>query len=76
MAGFQNSHVHFTEPKWEDAATLPASRLSADLARMLTRCGFATVVDTDSLLDNTLALRKRIAWRMRWTTSAGGTRRR
>ncbi|MGQ0384174.1 MAG: hypothetical protein ACT4UP_05770, partial [Gammaproteobacteria bacterium] len=26
-AGFYNSHVHFTEPKWEDAAVKPAAEL-------------------------------------------------
>jgi imidazolonepropionase-like amidohydrolase len=60
VAGFQNSHVHFTEPKWRDAATLPAARLSAQLEDMLLRWGTTTVVDTGSLLPNTLALRARI----------------
>jgi imidazolonepropionase-like amidohydrolase len=59
-AGFQNSHVHFTEPKWDDAAHQPASKLSAQLADMFTRYGFTTVVDLASLLDNTVALRSRI----------------
>ncbi len=60
VAGFQNSHVHFTEPKWEGAATLPAAQLSAQLEDMLLRWGVTTVVDTGSLLANTLALRTRI----------------
>lgn len=60
VAGFQNSHVHFTEPKWEGAATLPAAQLSAQLENMLLRYGFTTVVDTGSRLANTLELRKRI----------------
>lgn len=60
FAGFQNSHVHFTEPKWEGAATQPAAQLSAQLEAMLLRYGFTTVVDTASVLPNTLALRKRI----------------
>jgi imidazolonepropionase-like amidohydrolase len=59
-AGFQNSHVHFTDPRWMDAATQPADRLSSQLEEMLTRYGFTTVVDTASFLDNTLAIRKRI----------------
>src|SRR5437667_2715428 len=59
-AGFQNSHVHFTESKWIDAASQPASRLAAQLEAMLTRYGFTTVVDTGSLLANTTALRRRI----------------
>lgn len=59
-AGFQNSHVHFTEPKWNDAARQPAADLSKHLAQMLTRYGFTTVVDTASSVDNTVALRRRI----------------
>jgi imidazolonepropionase-like amidohydrolase len=59
-AGFQNSHVHFTESKWNDAATQPAPDLSRNLALMLTRYGFTTVVDTASALENTVALRTRI----------------
>lgn len=59
-AGFQNSHVHFTEPKWADAAQLPAAQLDAQLQQMLTRYGFTTVADLASFIDNTSALRKRI----------------
>lgn len=59
-AGFQNSHVHFTEEKWVGAAEKPAAVLAAQLAAMLTRYGFTTVVDTASLLANTTALRRRI----------------
>jgi imidazolonepropionase-like amidohydrolase len=59
-AGFQNSHVHFTEDTWTDAAGQPPSRLAAALQAMLTRHGFTTVVDTGSLLSNTVALRGRI----------------
>jgi imidazolonepropionase-like amidohydrolase len=60
LAGFQNSHVHFTETKWDEAAKKPAAELSQQLEDMLLRYGFTTVVDTGSLLGNTLALRKRI----------------
>lgn len=59
-AGFWNSHVHFTEPKWDDAARQPASKLAAQLQSMLTRSGFTTIVDTGSVLANTIALRRRI----------------
>ncbi len=59
-AAFQNSHVHFTEPKWNDAAKLPATKLTQQLAEMFSRYGFTTVVDLGSFLDNTVALRKRI----------------
>ena len=60
VAGFQNSHVHFTEPRWTDAASQPASTLASALQSMLTKYGFTTVVDTGSLLPNTVALRQRI----------------
>jgi len=60
VAGFQNSHVHFTEPKWENAAHLPPDQLSQQLDAMFLRYGFTTVVDTGSMLPNTVALRERI----------------
>jgi imidazolonepropionase-like amidohydrolase len=59
-AGFWNSHVHFTEPKWESAATMPARRLGRQLHEMFTRYGFTTVFDTGSLLENTQEIRRRI----------------
>ena len=59
-AGFQNSHVHFTEPKWVDAAHLPPARLARQFEEMLTRYGFTTVVDTASFIQNTAALRARV----------------
>jgi imidazolonepropionase-like amidohydrolase len=59
-AGFQNSHVHFTEPKWDDAAQQPAAKLAQQLAEMLTQYGFTSVVDAASTLTNTVALRQRI----------------
>ena len=60
VAGFQNSHVHFTEPKWEGADGRPAAELTESLRGMLTRYGFTTVVDTASRVENTVALRSRI----------------
>jgi len=60
-AAFQNSHVHFTEQKWIDAATQPAEKLTTQLSDMFTRYGFTTIVDTGSLLPNTVAIRNRIA---------------
>jgi len=60
VPGFWNTHVHFTEPKWEDAARKPAGGLGEQLREMLTRWGFTTVVDTGSFLANTVALRRRI----------------
>jgi imidazolonepropionase-like amidohydrolase len=59
-AAFWNSHVHFTEQKWQNAASLPAAQLAGQMQEMLTRYGFAHVLDTGSFTDNTLALRQRI----------------
>lgn len=60
-AAFQNSHVHFTEQKWTDAANQPAEKLTTQLSDMFAHYGFTTVVDTGSSLPNTVAIRKRIA---------------
>ncbi|MGI8771807.1 MAG: amidohydrolase family protein [Acidobacteriaceae bacterium] len=60
FAGFWNSHIHFTEPKWSDAAHLPADQLTRQLQEMLTHSGFTTVVDTGSDPASTMALRRRI----------------
>jgi imidazolonepropionase-like amidohydrolase len=60
VAGFWNSHVHFTERKWENAVNLPSTERTNQLQEMLTRYGFTSVVDTGSLLPNTLAIRARI----------------
>ncbi len=60
-AGFWNSHVHFGERKWARAADLPAAEASEQLRQMLTGYGFTHVFDTGSPLENTLALRRRIA---------------
>src|SRR3546814_2679236 len=59
-AGFWNSHVHFTEPKWAGAADLPAPRLQSQLREMLVRYGFTSVVDTGSDPRDTGPLRARI----------------
>ena len=59
-AGFWNSHVHFTQPVWNDAGTAPAERPAAGLRAMLTSRGFVRVVDTGSYPPNTVALRRRI----------------
>jgi imidazolonepropionase-like amidohydrolase len=59
-AAFWNSHVHFMEPVFHDAANVPVDPLQGALERMLNRHGFASVVDTGSDLDNTMALRARI----------------
>jgi imidazolonepropionase-like amidohydrolase len=59
-AGFWNSHVHFAEDAWKNAATADAHRLEAHMQEMLTKWGFTTVFDTASFLANTNALRARI----------------
>ncbi|MFB1481447.1 amidohydrolase family protein [Corallococcus sp. RDP092CA] len=59
-AGFQNSHVHFTDPAFAGAASRPATELQPPLSGMTTRFGFTTVVDTGSDPANTGALRQRI----------------
>ena len=59
-AGFQNSHVHFTEDKFADAAAKQAPELGAAMTEMLNRFGYTTVVDTASNLANTVVLRDRI----------------
>jgi imidazolonepropionase-like amidohydrolase len=60
MAGFQNNHVHFSEPHWNDAAHASANFLQAALQSSISRFGFTTVVDAGSFRSNTLALRSRI----------------
>lgn len=60
-AGFWNSHVHLIGPELTGARSAPASRLEAALAGMFSRWGFTTVFDLASGLDNTLALRERVA---------------
>lgn len=60
VAGFYNSHVHFTMNEFFPAHTAPAAQLSGVLDAMLNRYGFTTVVDTGSEPANTFALRARI----------------
>ncbi|MDR3739475.1 MAG: amidohydrolase family protein [Terracidiphilus sp.] len=59
-AGFWNTHVHFTEPKWSGAAWESAPQLNAQLADMFLSRGFTTVVDLASNPYATLSLRRRI----------------
>ncbi|MGA8475493.1 MAG: amidohydrolase family protein [Candidatus Cybelea sp.] len=58
-AGFWNSHVHFTDRKWSDAARIPAATLALQLLD-LTRYGFTSVFDLSSALENTKEIRRRI----------------
>ena len=60
-AGFWNSHVHFTEDAWNNAATAPAAKLEQHMQEMLTRWGFVAAFDLGSVPDNTGALKRRIA---------------
>jgi imidazolonepropionase-like amidohydrolase len=59
-AGLWNSHVHFFERKWAEAASIPADELNRQLAVMLTRYGFTSVFDVGSMWENTRRLRARI----------------
>jgi imidazolonepropionase-like amidohydrolase len=60
-AGFWNSHVHFMQPVWNDAATAPAERLAGALRAMLTSHGVVNALDIGSFPANTGALRDRVA---------------
>ena len=59
-AGFWNSHVHFFENQWTDAANIPAPRLADQLRAMLMRYGFTSVFDLSSPWENTRRIRARI----------------
>jgi imidazolonepropionase-like amidohydrolase len=60
VAGFWNSHVHFTEPAFNNAASAPADAIEKHMQEMLTRWGFTTVWDLGSDPNNSLALRRRV----------------
>ena len=60
VAGFWNSHVHFTEAVWKNAGNAPAAPLTAHMQEMLTRWGFTTVWDLGSHPDDSLPLRRRV----------------
>ncbi len=59
-AGFWNAHVHFSEPKFNDAIWGHAFSVETDLEDMLTRRGFTTVVDAGSDPRVSVSLRRRI----------------
>lgn len=46
MAGFWNSHVHFIEEKWQNAAEQPSRVLSGHLQEMLTQHGIVHAYET------------------------------
>jgi imidazolonepropionase-like amidohydrolase len=60
VAGFWNSHVHFTDSGFNDAANAPRQALEKHMQEMLTQWGFTSVWDLGSLPANSLALRKRV----------------
>jgi imidazolonepropionase-like amidohydrolase len=60
FAGFWNTHVNFTGPQWDGAASRRAEELSRDMQAMLTHSDFSTVVDIASDPNNTVVLRRRI----------------
>ncbi len=60
VPGLWNSHVHFFERKWANAAAIPAAELARQLRDTFTRFGFTTVFDTGSPRENTWQLRRRI----------------
>jgi imidazolonepropionase-like amidohydrolase len=60
-AGFWNSHVHVLTPRLLHVNEASASQLQIELDAMFNRWGFTTVFDIASVLDNTIALRRRIA---------------
>lgn len=59
-AGFWNSHVHFFERKWANAAEIPAAELTRQLTHFTTRYGFTSVFDLSSAWENTRAIRDRV----------------
>jgi imidazolonepropionase-like amidohydrolase len=59
-AGFWNTHVHFTEPKWSMAQWKSAAALNPQLADMFLSRGFTTVIDLGSNPADTFAIRRRI----------------
>jgi imidazolonepropionase-like amidohydrolase len=59
-AGFWNSHVHFFERKWTNAAAIPAAELEQQLQDMFTRYGFTSAFDLASQWTNTRLIRDRI----------------
>jgi imidazolonepropionase-like amidohydrolase len=60
VAGFWNSHVHFTQSVWRNAASAPAAALQDHMRQMLTGWGFTTVWDLGSDPRDSLALRRRV----------------
>ena len=60
VAGFWNSHVHFTQAEWNNAGSAPAAPMAEHMQAMLTRWGFTAVWDVGSDARNTMPLRRRV----------------
>ena len=61
VAGFWNSHVHFTEPVWKTSASGPAAPLTAHMQAMLTKWGVTTAWSLGTNPEDGFALRRRIS---------------
>ena len=59
VAGFWNSHVHFTQSVWKNAGSAPVAALQEHMQEMLTKWGFTTVWDLGSDARDSLPLRRR-----------------
>lgn len=60
-AAFWNCHVHFIEPKWQDADLMPAAQFNQQMEQMITSHGFAHVYDlAEFAIGNVLRIRNRI----------------
>ena len=57
-AGFWNSHVHFFERKWANAATIPGPELGRQLQDMFTQYGFTSVLARPSYGGETSTIRR------------------
>lgn len=60
VAGYWNSHVHILTPGLLHVRDSSSSGVNEQLDLMFNRWGFTSVFDIGSVLDNTLALRRRI----------------
>jgi imidazolonepropionase-like amidohydrolase len=60
-AAFWNCHVHFIEPKWQDADLMPPAQFNRQMEQMITSHGFVYVYDLAELtIGNVLRIRNRI----------------
>jgi imidazolonepropionase-like amidohydrolase len=60
VAGFWNSHVHFTEAVWKGASSATTAPLTDHMRAMLTGWGFTSVWDLGSDPNTSLILRRRV----------------